>query len=153
MNGKKKQQKPQTEKVSRTQQSRINDSQQIPCAGGAAYRSASDTRGGSLRHSLGTTRGLDSKVGVRHYRIASRPTNPCKLTRSRFFLLNFRKWPPPLVAKAVQEAHQFGQFSSDWSCENRTAHKHKKPVGRPVDCFGLTKRWSLYVASTATPGS
>ena len=23
---------------------------------------------------------------------------------------------------------------------------------RPVDCLGLTKRWSLYVASTATPG-
>jgi len=34
---------------------------------------------------------------------------------------------------------------------NRTAHKHM-PVGRPVDCLGLTKRWSLYVASTATPG-
>jgi len=26
-------------------------------------------------------------------------------------------------------------------------------MGRPVDCLGLTKRWSLYVASTATPGS
>src|ERR1035438_8095950 len=26
------------------------------------------------------------------------------------------------------------------------------PTGRPVDCLGLTKRWSLYVASTATPG-
>jgi len=25
-------------------------------------------------------------------------------------------------------------------------------TGRPVDCLGLTKRWSLYVASTATPG-
>jgi len=34
---------------------------------------------------------------------------------------------------------------------NRTAHK-LAPVGRPVDCLGLTKRWSLYVASTATPG-
>jgi hypothetical protein len=22
-----------------------------------------------------------------------------------------------------------------------------KPAGRPVDCLGLTKRWSLYVAS------
>jgi hypothetical protein len=27
------------------------------------------------------------------------------------------------------------------------------PAGRPVDWLGLTKRWSLYVASTATPGS
>src|SRR5262249_1481168 len=27
-----------------------------------------------------------------------------------------------------------------------------KPAGRPVDWLGLTKRWSLYVASTATPG-
>src|SRR5579862_330305 len=26
-------------------------------------------------------------------------------------------------------------------------------TGRPVDCLGLTKRWSLYVASTATPGT
>src|SRR5437879_5580505 len=25
-------------------------------------------------------------------------------------------------------------------------------AGRPADCLGLTKRWSLYVASTATPG-
>jgi len=35
--------------------------------------------------------------------------------------------------------------------ENRTARK-LAPAGRPVDCLGLTKRWSLYVASTATPG-
>jgi len=28
-----------------------------------------------------------------------------------------------------------------------------KPAGRPVDCLGLTKRWVLYVASSATPGS
>jgi hypothetical protein len=28
-----------------------------------------------------------------------------------------------------------------------------EPAGRPVDWLGLTKRWSLYVASTATPGS
>jgi type I restriction enzyme M protein len=27
-----------------------------------------------------------------------------------------------------------------------------EPAGRPADCLGLTKRWSLYVASTATPG-
>ena len=27
-----------------------------------------------------------------------------------------------------------------------------KLAGRPADCLGLTKRWSLYVASTATPG-
>jgi hypothetical protein len=27
-----------------------------------------------------------------------------------------------------------------------------EPAGRPVDCLGLTKRWSLYVASMATPG-
>ena len=28
----------------------------------------------------------------------------------------------------------------------QTARK-QKPAGRPVDCLGLTKRWSLYVAS------
>ena len=38
------------------------------------------------------------------------------------------------------------------SWEKQTARKVKL-ASRPVDCLGLTKRWSLYVASTATPGS
>jgi len=29
---------------------------------------------------------------------------------------------------------------------------HAKHAGRRWYCLGLTKRWSLYVASTATPG-
>jgi len=40
--------------------------------------------------------------------------------------------------------------------ESRCAFKengpHAKACGPPVVLLGLTKRWSLYVASTATPG-
>jgi hypothetical protein len=32
------------------------------------------------------------------------------------------------------------------------ANGPQQAAGRPVDCCGLTKRWSLYVASSATPG-
>ena len=35
-------------------------------------------------------------------------------------------------------------------------HKTERPAlfsaGRPVDCLGLTKRWSLYVASYGNSG-
>jgi hypothetical protein len=31
--------------------------------------------------------------------------------------------------------------------ENTNGPQAMKPAGRPVDCLGLTKRWSLYVAS------
>jgi len=36
--------------------------------------------------------------------------------------------------------------------KNRTARAFDC-TGRPVDCLGLTKRWSLYVAPSANSGS
>src|SRR5438876_11894545 len=50
----------------------------------------------------------------------------------------------------IQKGHTFHRIP-------RVTPKTERPAscdaGRPVDCLGLTKRWSLYVASTATPGS
>jgi len=33
------------------------------------------------------------------------------------------------------------------SCKNKRPASSYEPAGRPVVCLGLTKRWSLYVAS------
>ena len=53
----------------------------------------------------------------------------------------------------ISRRHELGKRDGINNPEPETERPTStRPVGRPVDCLGLTKRWSLYVASNGNSG-